>query len=50
MKKKPGMLLYSTRTKANSNAATYTCSMHPEVISDKQGKCPTCGMTLVKKN
>jgi hypothetical protein len=26
----------------------YTCPMHPEVISDKQGKCPKCGMTLVK--
>jgi hypothetical protein len=26
----------------------YTCSMHPEVISDKPGKCPKCGMTLVK--
>lgn len=27
----------------------YTCEMHPEVISDKPGKCPKCGMTLVKK-
>jgi hypothetical protein len=26
----------------------YTCPMHPEVISDKPGKCPKCGMTLVK--
>ena len=25
----------------------YTCPMHPEVISDKQGKCPKCGMNLV---
>jgi len=23
--------------------------MHPEVISDKPGKCPKCGMDLVKK-
>ncbi len=28
---------------------TYTCPMHPEVISDKQGKCPICGMRLVEK-
>jgi biotin carboxyl carrier protein len=27
----------------------YTCSMHPEVISDKPGECPICGMFLVKK-
>lgn len=26
----------------------YTCTMHPEVISDKPGKCPKCGMILVK--
>ena len=28
-------------------AAQYTCPMHPEVISDKPGKCPKCGMFLV---
>ncbi|MDP4267404.1 MAG: heavy metal-binding domain-containing protein [Bacteroidota bacterium] len=27
----------------------YTCPMHPEVVSDKPGKCPKCGMDLVKK-
>ena len=27
----------------------YTCVMHPEVISDKPGKCPKCGMKLVVK-
>jgi multidrug efflux pump subunit AcrA (membrane-fusion protein) len=25
----------------------YTCPMHPDVISDKPGKCPKCGMDLV---
>jgi hypothetical protein len=27
----------------------FTCPMHPEVISDRPGKCPKCGMTLVPK-
>ena len=30
-------------------ATVYTCTMHPEVVSDKPGKCPKCGMTLVAK-
>jgi Cu(I)/Ag(I) efflux system membrane fusion protein len=30
-------------------ADTYTCSMHPTVISDKPGTCPICGMELVRK-
>jgi hypothetical protein len=25
----------------------YTCTMHPEVVMDKPGKCPKCGMKLV---
>ena len=27
----------------------YTCAMHPQVHQDKPGKCPICGMTLIKK-
>lgn len=27
----------------------YTCPMHPEIIRDKPGTCPICGMELVKK-
>ncbi len=27
----------------------YTCPMHPEVQSNVPGKCPKCGMALVKK-
>lgn len=36
----------------NAAAATvqYTCSMHPEVVQDKPGKCPKCGMELVVKH
>ena len=25
----------------------WTCSMHPEIIRDKPGKCPKCGMDLI---
>src|SRR4030095_11526335 len=26
----------------------YVCLMHPDVMSDKPGKCPKCAMTLVR--
>jgi len=42
----------NSQSKSKTDTATrtvYTCPMHPEVISDKPGKCPKCGMTLVKK-
>ncbi|MCB2141349.1 hypothetical protein KQH29_00235 [bacterium] len=28
-------------------AATYTCTMHPEVSAAHPGYCPRCGMTLI---
>lgn len=31
---------------AASAAGKYTCPMHPEVVSDKMGSCPKCGMAL----
>ena len=36
----------------NGGAQThqYTCSMHPEVVQDKPGKCPKCGMALTEKH
>lgn len=33
----------------SENIVTYTCSMHPEIKSDKPGKCPVCGMDLIQK-
>jgi Cu(I)/Ag(I) efflux system membrane fusion protein len=27
----------------------YTCPMHPQIIRDKPGNCPICGMKLVKQ-
>lgn len=27
----------------------YTCPMHPQIVRDKPGKCPICGMDLVLK-
>jgi Heavy metal binding domain len=38
-----------SETKATASVQ-YTCPMHPEVISDKPGDCPKCGMSLVEKN
>ncbi|WP_291134915.1 efflux RND transporter periplasmic adaptor subunit [Flavobacterium sp. UBA7663] len=34
---------------SSHQAIVYTCSMHPQIIRDKPGNCPICGMTLVKK-
>ncbi|MEN3369807.1 MAG: hypothetical protein V7609_1950 [Verrucomicrobiota bacterium] len=33
----------------NPQAFFYTCVMHPEIHQNQPGKCPKCGMTLVKK-
>lgn len=31
-------------------AAVYSCPMHPDVVSDRPGQCPRCGMALVKRD
>lgn len=34
---------------AEQEQVLYTCSMHPQISSNKPGNCPICGMQLVKK-
>lgn len=34
----------------NANAVKYTCPMHPQILEDRPGNCPICGMALVKKS
>lgn len=47
------VLAHGKHGKANGHAKhaqasnKYTCPMHPEVVQDKPGKCPKCGMKLV---
>lgn len=36
-------------TKLKTGDAFYQCSMHPEVTSDKPGKCPKCGEMELEK-
>lgn len=36
-------------TQGGGQTVKYTCSMHPEVVQDKPGKCPKCSMALVEK-
>ena len=33
----------------DKKATTYTCPMDADVVSDKPGRCPKCGMNLVPK-
>ncbi len=49
----PGMEMDHQHTSAQGSTQAsrdvYTCPMDPDVQSDKPGKCPKCGMDLVKK-
>ena len=37
------------RAGGDKKAASYTCPMDADVVSDKPGRCPKCGMNLVPK-
>lgn len=39
----------NAKTGTKEATVAYSCPMHPEVQSDKAGKCPKCGMDLKKK-
>jgi membrane protease subunit (stomatin/prohibitin family) len=41
--------MMKTNMEMQKDSVYYTCTMHPNVKLDKPGKCPECGMDLVKK-
>lgn len=47
-----GAATQASKPPASQPAASvfYTCPMHPEIVSDKPGKCPKCFMRLIKKS
>jgi multidrug efflux pump subunit AcrA (membrane-fusion protein) len=41
--------VWVVRSEAAKGKMTYYCTMHPEVVRDKPGNCPKCGMKLEPK-
>ena len=39
----------SGKPAASSGEAAYVCPMHPDVTASAPGRCPKCGMQLVKR-
>lgn len=39
----------TTKTTTVKKTMKYACPMHPDVVMNKPGKCPKCGMALVEK-
>jgi len=46
-KSEPSGSEVSAEKKQETGEQKWTCSMHPEIISDKPGKCSICGMDLI---
>lgn len=40
---------HSKHQQPATSTQVYTCPMHPQIIREKPGACPICGMDLVKK-
>jgi len=38
----------NSRKTVSADDAYYTCSMHPQINESKPGKCPICGMDLIR--
>ena len=39
-----------TKAKILPKQVIYRCPMHPDEISNKPGRCPKCGMDLVRQD
>jgi hypothetical protein len=37
---------HGSHARGKDAAVVYTCPMHPEVVSNRPGRCPKCGMKL----
>jgi hypothetical protein len=46
---KTSLLIEHQQKKDTTLKTVYTCSMHPEIVQDKPGKCSKCGMNLTAK-
>lgn len=44
------ILISCSQNKNQVSTDQYTCPMHPQIVRDKPGTCPICGMNLVKVN
>lgn len=43
-------LVPQSQNKPINSPVEYTCPMHPEIVRDRPGNCPICGMALELKN
>lgn len=46
---KNGITISRKASILQAQPVTYTCVMHPEIHANKPGKCPKCGMDLIKE-